>query len=108
MKGCIFNVGPINNSYAGPHTYADVLFPFVKELCKRGIDLTWIGITLKNRVVHPRLSELRIFPNMPNLMSIENDVTLMSQSWDFIDATKFDFFLSLLLIISSLFAKIKL
>ena len=57
MKGVIYNVGPIDNSYAGPHTYADVLFPFIEELRKNAVDLTWVGITLENRIENNKLKK---------------------------------------------------
>jgi len=93
MKGAIFNVGPLTNSYAGPHTYADVLFPFVKELTRRGVELTWVGITLENHITHEKLTELQILPEPYTQMSIENDIKPMSVSWDFLNANDFDFLL---------------
>lgn len=94
MKGAIFNVGPLDNAYAGPHTYADVLFPFIKELKKRGVQLDWLGITLENEVDNPKLTELGIQSSMLTYMSVHDDLNpIMSKSWDFVDASQYDFLL---------------
>jgi len=92
-KGLVFNVGPLTNVYTGPHTYSDVLFPFVKELTRRKVSLTWAGITLENTISNEKLKDLGIYKKKKYLLDIRNDVEHMSVSWDFIDATEFDFFL---------------
>jgi len=93
MKGAIFNVGPLNNQYAGPHTYADVLFPFINELVCRGVKLTWVGITLQNRVDNERLDEMGIVAKPDYYMSSNLNLRHMKQSWDVLKAEDFDFFL---------------
>lgn len=93
MKGCIFNVGPLNNNYAGPHTYADVLFPFINELASRGVRLTWAGITLENRVENDKLDELGIMQTPDTYLGSSLNLKTMKQSWDMLKVEDFDFFL---------------
>jgi len=93
MKGVIYNVGPIDNSYAGPHTYADVLFPFIEELRKNAVDLTWVGITLENRIENNKLKKLGISWNLDYWLGMSGNIRMMSKSWDLLDPTEFDFLL---------------
>lgn len=92
-RGLIFNVGPLNNIYSGPHTYADVLFPFINELAARGAELTWGGITVDNKNHNELLSDLGItFKTKYYLGSLSN-LKPMKTSWDFVKAEDYDFFL---------------
>lgn len=95
MKGAIFNVGPLDNKYAGPHTYADVLFPFIQELHKRGVLLDWVGITLENEVDNAKLDALGITHNIKYSNDVYEEMNCgpMNKSWDMIDASQYDFFL---------------
>lgn len=91
MKLALYTVGPIMNEYSGPHTYSDVLFPFVKELSRRNIEIEWLGIELRNRSKNDKLSELGInFDKELYSLSIEREITKMKRSWDFVNATEYD------------------
>lgn len=95
MKGAIFNVGPLDNKYAGPHTYADVLFPFVQELNKNGFELDWVGIELNNEVDNAKLKEFGLEYQIQYHNDVYTDMNCgpMKKSWDFIDAAEYDFLL---------------
>lgn len=92
-RGLIFNVGPLNNIYSGPHTYADVLFPFINELTSRGADLTWGGITVDNKNHNERLSEMGVTFNKKYYLGSISNLKPMKTSWDFVKPEEFDFLL---------------
>ena len=42
-RGVLYNVGPIvDDQYSGVHSYSQVLFPFINECVRRGIEFTWV------------------------------------------------------------------
>ena len=92
-RGLIFNVGPLNNIYSGPHTYADVLFPFINELSARGAELTWGGITVDNKVQNEELEKMGIVFRTKYYLGSHSALKNMKTSWDFVKAEDFDFFL---------------
>lgn len=89
MKGAVFNVGPLSNVYSGVHTYSDVLFPFIKELKKHDVELTWVGIALQNNLDNPKCIPF----HEEYEMNVFGDVEPMNRSWDLLDVTQFDFLL---------------
>ncbi len=103
MKGAIFNVGPLTNDYFGPHTYADVLFPLIKELAKEHhVRLTWVGIELENNIDNSAVRSLGIrkyqetlMGDHINIMSPVNEgyIKRATKSWDLMDANDYDFLL---------------
>lgn len=92
-RGAIFNVGPLDNCYAGPHTYADVLFPFINELTRRGVELTWVGITLENRVHNDRLPAMGLVDETHYMIGSRSALKPQRQSWDMLNVDDFDFLL---------------
>lgn len=58
-KGALYNVGPIyGDDYTGVHTYSQVLFPFLTECWKNGVEFTWFGDTLVNKKDNIKVNEL--------------------------------------------------
>jgi hypothetical protein len=58
-KGALYNVGPIyGDDYTGVHTYSQVLFPFLTDCWKNGIEFTWFGDTLVNKQDNEKATEL--------------------------------------------------
>lgn len=93
MKGAIFNVGPLDNKYSGPHTYADVLFPFVNELHKH-MQLDWVGIDLDTSTDNPELRKIGVEWQASYHLSMRESInTKLKRSWDFFDASEYDFLL---------------
>lgn len=93
MKGAIFNVGPLKNEYSGPHTYADVLLPFITELQRRREDLTWVGITLQNDQFNSKLEDLGVRWCSDFSLDVRGKIKLMSKSWDLLNAEAYDYLL---------------
>lgn len=92
MKIALYTVGPLTNVYSGPHTYSDVLIPFVQELSKEH-EVEWLGIQVKNTKDNKVLNELNIklYPELVH--SMEYDMSYPTTTWDFIKPENYDVFL---------------
>jgi len=93
MKIAAFNVGPLTNIYSGKHTYIDVFLPFLNELIRQGVNVTWVGITLENRVHNKKLDELNIRLETSDILKTHPDMKVLNQSWDFINPSEYDAFI---------------
>jgi len=90
MKLALYTVGPLTNKYSGVHTYSDVLIPFVNELTKQNVDVTWLGVTLENTSKNTALHEMGIHYCNEYALSMEKALASYPKSWDFVDPTEFD------------------
>lgn len=89
-KLALWNVGPVSNEYAGPHTYSDVFIPFANECIRQGLEVHWIGLSLQNRQINTKLGELGITQSNEYIIKFDTRVKPLSVSWDFINTKEYD------------------